>query len=296
MDTPALPDDFYKTIAEHSIDLISVMRIDGLVLYESPSVERILGYTRDELVGTNALGRIHPADLSHVVGLIAEGKLHHEKQYTTRVRSRHKDGSWRWLDITAQLLTGSPGVGLGILVQGRDVTAQKAAEDELKDSEERFRLLFDISQEGFAIHDQGVIVYANKTMADMYGMTVAEMIGQHGLDHVTEASRKAVMDTWATNSNKPLEITGIKKDGSEFSMVTHGMPVTYRGKAMRIFSARDVTAERMVTSQLKLKSDELEKQLVALERTNELMIGRELKMKELKLRLSELEKKQQDSS
>ncbi len=63
----------FRSLIENASDIISVIRPDGVIQYESPSVERLLGWRPDELVGRQILDYVHPDDVAHVVASIARG-------------------------------------------------------------------------------------------------------------------------------------------------------------------------------------------------------------------------------
>ena len=70
-----------------------------------------------------------------------------------------------------------------------DVTNRRQAEDALRESEERFRMLSEAAEEGIAIHDKGLIVDANEALARMFGFEPSELIGMH-------AQSLATKDSW----------------------------------------------------------------------------------------------------
>ena len=95
---------------------------DGTISYLSPSVERVLGYTSEEMLGTNTAEYVHPDDLKRAFGEL-EALLSKPGVYPEAVetRVRHKDGSWRHLEGMATNLLGDPAVE-GLVFNQRDVT------------------------------------------------------------------------------------------------------------------------------------------------------------------------------
>jgi PAS domain S-box-containing protein len=92
----------YRALIEHSTDIVTVLDTDGTIHYESPSVERVLGYDPDDLVGENAFEYIHPDDRQAALETIAEA-LEREEFYEVQLelRFRQADGSWHWLGVAA---------------------------------------------------------------------------------------------------------------------------------------------------------------------------------------------------
>jgi PAS domain S-box-containing protein len=128
--------DRYQTVMELVSDIITVIDDDGTIQYESPAIERVLGYAPDELVGENAFAYIHPEDRDRVWAQFTEmvdqpGSVTANVQY----RFKHADGSWMWLE-TAGTSESHPAVE-GYVITSRNVTAQKAYERELERQNER---------------------------------------------------------------------------------------------------------------------------------------------------------------
>ena len=120
----------FRALIENAQDLTSIVTPDGVMVYNTPSVERILGFTPDDLLGENLFeGRLHPDDrapgLAHLQRIIATG----ESYVRTECRLRHRDGTWRRLEcITSPLPPDFPLVGL--VVNSRDITERRRAERE----------------------------------------------------------------------------------------------------------------------------------------------------------------------
>jgi diguanylate cyclase (GGDEF)-like protein/PAS domain S-box-containing protein len=130
----------YRALTQNSSDLVTVMETAGIVRYQSPAIERMLGYSSEELLGKNAFDYVHPHDLQRVKMAYDEGLKDPGRQPSAEYRFRHKDGSWRWLESVGANLIQEPGVG-GYVVNSRDITRRKEAEDRLREAEKRYRML-----------------------------------------------------------------------------------------------------------------------------------------------------------
>src|SRR5579864_1347485 len=123
-------EEHYRSLIENSLDLISILNIDGTVRYASPSHERILGYALDELVGQNALVFVHADDLTAV----RDALLKADGSAMLEFRCRHKVGSWRVIESFGRNLSHLPGVS-GVVVNSRDITERRNLEKELHHSQ-----------------------------------------------------------------------------------------------------------------------------------------------------------------
>jgi len=123
-DPPTETADWFEALLEHSSDLITVVKPDGTVRYQSPSVEPILGYASGELRGESFFAFVHPDDRTPLRERVAS-MTDNESSLVTRLeyRFRRADGSWAWLDGIASYRPESPVPG--IVFNSRDVTTRK---------------------------------------------------------------------------------------------------------------------------------------------------------------------------
>jgi two-component system cell cycle sensor histidine kinase/response regulator CckA len=123
-------EEHYRSLIEHSLDLISILNVDGTIRYASPSHERVLGYPTGDLVGRNVFQFVHADDIARVKETFsrADGAASFE------FRFRHKDGSWRMIESFGRNLSHVPGVS-GVVVNSRDVTDRKRLEEQLHHSQ-----------------------------------------------------------------------------------------------------------------------------------------------------------------
>jgi PAS domain S-box-containing protein len=132
----------FRSLVRNATDLITVLEEDGTILYESPTIERILGYLPEERIGKNAFDYLHPDDREQLKDTFTEALGHPgQVQPLVEFRLRHKDGSWRCMETTRTNLLGER-AAKGIVANSRDITERKEAEKALKESEERFRKAF----------------------------------------------------------------------------------------------------------------------------------------------------------
>jgi PAS domain S-box-containing protein len=124
----------FRSLVQNSSDIITILGADGSIRYESPSIERILGYSPEELVGKSAFDLVHPEDRARVMAIFEEHLPVRGSITPIELRFRHKDGNWRTLEATGNNLLHEPGVA-GIVVNSRDITERKRTEDVLHATE-----------------------------------------------------------------------------------------------------------------------------------------------------------------
>lgn len=120
----------FRSLIENASDTITVLGASGEIIYESPSVQRVLGHAPEDLIGRSVFDFTHPEDQPAAVRNLE--RLLADEDHVTRLELRfaHGDGSWRILEVVARNLLSDPAIG-GIVVNARDVTERKEAEARL---------------------------------------------------------------------------------------------------------------------------------------------------------------------
>jgi diguanylate cyclase (GGDEF)-like protein/PAS domain S-box-containing protein len=172
----------FRSLVQNASDLITILEADGTVRYDSPAIGRMLGYGPGERVGTSAFDYIHPEDVSRVKHTFGETVDEHGVQPPVEFRIRHKDGSWRYIETTRSNVLDEPAVQ-GVVSNARDVTERKQAERALRESEARFRAMFDRAAIGMAlVNAEGRLLESNPALREMLGYSDEELRGMHFAD------------------------------------------------------------------------------------------------------------------
>jgi PAS domain S-box-containing protein len=143
---------FWKLLVESTQDLISVVDASGIVRYATPSHVSLLGYPLDELIGKPLTALIHPDDLETAVTLFARALVENIPT-STNARNRHRDGHYVWLESSGTALFNDVGELMGGIIFSRDISARVEAEEALRESERRHRMLFQRSPAGVFYYD-----------------------------------------------------------------------------------------------------------------------------------------------
>ncbi|MBF0233469.1 MAG: PAS domain S-box protein [Desulfamplus sp.] len=132
-----------------------------------------------------------------------------------------------------------------------DITERKQAEEELKESEARFKVLHNASFGGIAIHDKGIILDCNQGLSTLSGYSVDELIGMNGLLLIVAGYRDMVMSNILANYEKPYEAVGVRKNGEEYPIRLEGRAIPYRGMPLRVVEFRDITEVKLAEEEQK---------------------------------------------
>jgi PAS domain S-box-containing protein len=117
----------FRLMVENSHDIMTVRDADGKVRYTSPSINRIMGYTQEQMVGSTGFELIHPDERSTVENALREFWKNHGARGAIQFRAKHATGSWISLEVVAYNLLDHPAIR-GVVINGRDISQRKQDE------------------------------------------------------------------------------------------------------------------------------------------------------------------------
>ncbi|HYJ41812.1 MAG TPA: PAS domain S-box protein [Steroidobacteraceae bacterium] len=135
----------FRALIEHGSDCIAMVDTDGRILYVSPAVTTVEGYTPEELLGKPRTEQTHPDDLPTLAAATEKLRAQPGKPIPAIWRRRHKDGRWIWLEGVATNLLDDPSVG-AIVTNYRDVTERLEHETRLGEQMRRLALMARITR------------------------------------------------------------------------------------------------------------------------------------------------------
>ena len=118
---------YFRTLTEQSSDIVVLLDIETRLMYASPSMERVLGFAPETILGQRMFELVHPDDLDAVMSTVMEGIAEPGATRRMEYRFRHQDGSWRFLEGVGRNLLEDSAIA-AIVVNARDVTERKLAE------------------------------------------------------------------------------------------------------------------------------------------------------------------------
>ncbi len=131
----------FRALIENASDMIVAITVEGNLSYVSPAVQRISGYQVDEALGRNIVEFIHADDMPFALeSLASRSQISGLAPAPIELRFRHKDGTWRIVEVLGNNLVDHPAIA-AIVLNVRDITARKQGEAALRESESKFRTL-----------------------------------------------------------------------------------------------------------------------------------------------------------
>ena len=179
MDThsPGLTDERYRFAFESANDGVCLVSIDGKFLEVNRAMCEMLGYTREELLLKTFNEVTYPPDM-HIgdtfLGNISAGRIEREKFEKRYVR---KSGLVVWAQVASSLVRDASGNALYLISHIEDITGRKEAERLLRESEHRYRTLFDSAGDAIFLMREGIFIDCNAKTLDMYRVSAAQILG-----------------------------------------------------------------------------------------------------------------------
>lgn len=260
--------DYLKNIFNTSLDGIVVSDADGFIRMANNSMERISGYSMDELLGK------HTKELSPQGKDYGDGPVHmikqlYEKGFISNFQYLwlRKNGELIDVELNIALLRNDEGTVVGSVGTTRDITAKKKLENALRNAEERHSNLIKYANDAIISADEkGSIVEFNLKAEQIFGYSRDEVIGKNALMLIPSALKdphsKGIemfqKSHIVTANNQVLEGKGLRKDSREIIIEYSPSCVENDGKYFLTNIVRDVTArkqleEKLIKSRVELK-------------------------------------------
>ncbi|MBM3157354.1 MAG: PAS domain S-box protein, partial [Chloroflexi bacterium] len=179
-------EEHFRALIENASDAVLVMNEDLTLRYESPAVERMLGYRVEERIGRSGLEHVHPDDIrdANITKRVDRFLKESGAVMQSEVRVRHKDGSWRNIEVTGRNLLNNAMIR-GVVVNFRDVTERRKAEEARRESEARFRTVFEGTGMAMALIDKkGIPLGINPAFSRMFGYSFEEFCSINNLKYL----------------------------------------------------------------------------------------------------------------
>jgi two-component system cell cycle sensor histidine kinase/response regulator CckA len=250
----------YRRLMENLNEVLYMLDLDARVTYVSPNIEKISGYSREEIIGRAFIDFVHPDDLTDRMEsfqrvLMGEG-ITTEYRYLT-----NRSGETAWVMTKARpIFENNEVVGIqGILV---DISERKRAEEVLRESEKKFRTLFDSSPQAIALTDikTGRIIDVNDTFCRLTKYSKNELIGKTTTElgfYSQDDRNRFIHKLTKTGKVNGIEMDFKISDGSMLNSRMFAVPIKIDGKSSVLTSFFDMTEQNRLEKQL-LQSQKME--------------------------------------
>jgi two-component system cell cycle sensor histidine kinase/response regulator CckA len=238
-------------LVNFSVDAIVLVNADGVIQWANPATADVLGYCPADIVGVHVRDLVEPVDRDAWQALIAKLIEDPATPVVGTFRCRHHNGSACWTEGIARNLLQEPRVG-GIVVSYRDVSARKATEQQLKETEDRYSHLFSSAADViFEADADGCFRFVNPQTLRLFEVDQDDVIGRCFTEFIRADYRPQILQHYDKQVaegllNSYVEFPAITKSGKEIWLGQNAWILTdTAGKCVGMQAvARDITERR----------------------------------------------------
>lgn len=296
----AASEEKYKMLINSQIDMLVEVDREGRFLFVNSSYCEAFGKTEAELLGKTFMPQVHQDDLESTMEVMKALQIPPYSCYLEQ-RAKTVDG-WRWLAWIDKASLDSEGEIIKIVGLGRDITQQKETEFKISKIAREWETTFDASNDAFWILDKdNKIVRSNLTAAKMFGQRVTELIGRQCWDVVHQGDsniegcpfkksrislKRERMELEVEDNWYNITVDPILNEKGEFNGAVHIISDITEKKSLELELA---TYRSNLEELVKERTAELVETNEKLTHFNQLFIGREFRIKELREKLKKYE-------
>ena len=246
---------YNRSLLEASLDPLVTIGPNGKITDVNAATEAVTGYVRTALIGKDFSDYFTEPEKarSGYQQVFREGLV---RDFPLELR--HRDGRVTSVLYNATVYRDDSGETIGVFAAARDITGRKRAEEELRESEERFRQVVEGAPEGMFVQVDGIFRYLNSAAIAMFGAKTADQItGQPHLDRVHPDHQAVVNERLRVMREESkvmpvLEEQYLRMDGTPFDVEVTATPFTFEGRAGSIVFIRDITERKRAERALQL--------------------------------------------
>lgn len=195
--------EYYRALIENSVDLIIVLDAAAVITFIGPSIERILGYSPEEITGTSAYEYVRFEEIKEAKARFDFMMRNPGVNEHFECTLKHRDGRWLRVEAVGRNLLSNPKMG-GVVINGRDVTDHRRMAKKLSLPEESFRVFADLVPETISlIGADGRVQFAGKPIAEVLGYAPEDLDGMSFTDLVHPDDQEGIIEKYLSLLERP---------------------------------------------------------------------------------------------
>ncbi len=253
----------FRSIVENSHDGIVMIDNKFMIAYANDETSHIIGYSKEEIVGHSFMKFLSEESKNLVKDRYLRRQKGERVTSTYEFKVVRKDGQERDVEIKSTVMRDSRGM-MQTVAQLLDITERKKAEEKLRSSEERLKILFEFAPDAYYLNDlAGNFVDGNKAAEELTGYNRSELVRKTFLKlgllrrrQIPKAAKLLAKNALGKPTG-PDEFVLNRKDGAQASVEIRTFPVKINGQTLVLGIARDVTERKKTLEKLKILNEKL---------------------------------------
>jgi PAS domain S-box-containing protein len=239
---------------------MAVVALDEKFVQANAKLCQMVGYSEQELTDRSAIDITHPDDVAFSRELARE-MLRSASHNRVEKRYVRKDGATVWAARTGSVIRDETGDPRNFLIMIEDISDRKKAQEAVRDSEERYRLLFETNPYPVWVYDPETLCFlaVNQAAIDCYGFSREEFLSMKIKDIRPAEDLNALLDDVAQSSTNTTRWRHLKKNGSIIDVEITARPISFGGKSARLVLVNDITERLHNETDLKQAKKEAER-------------------------------------
>lgn len=252
----------YRTMLNNIEDGYYEADLPGNLTFVNPSMSRILGYSREEMIGMNNRQYMEKATARRIFHVF-------NKVYKTGVPTRYvdwevirKDGTKAVVECSVSLKRDALENPIGFRGILHDITERRRAEDALRESEEKYRLVVENASDAILVAQDGIMKFVNRRTVDLFGYPEEILTAKPFIKFIHPEDRSMVLDRHERRVRGedlppvyPFRV--LAEDGTLKWVEIHAIIIMWEGKPATLNFIRDVTERRRADEERKTLGERL---------------------------------------
>jgi len=246
----------YRSMVHNIADIITLLDSNGIIVYESSSIQQILGYDEYELVGKHIFELLHPDDKAFIGAAFQQAAQQKGNGPIVEFRYLHKQGYYVTLEARSNNQLHNPAIN-AVIVNSRDISERKEMLLRMAEYSQELQSIIDSMMDGLVLLDEEQrIVLVNPALREMFGYTEEDLLGAsismllpERLRSLHSAHVEQFRSIKAERRKTQLPI-GLRSDGNEFPIDASIANFSVNGKVMLLAIIRDITEPIRIQEEL----------------------------------------------